>query len=502
MLFTDIVFLIFMLVVFVLYWLVLRRWTGAQNVLLLASSYLFYGWWDRRFLGLIILTTLTTFLTALGARGRYGKLLTWGNVFFNLGLLFVFKYFNFFRENIQRLFDLVGINLGWFTIDVLLPVGISFYTFQAVAYSVDVRRGTIGANRNLLSFATFIAYFPQLVAGPIMRASELLPQIERPRRWDSRYAVSGMRMLLIGVIKKICIADMLSVYVTGLYDAEVMTAVRVLKIGILFSLEIYFDFSGYCDIARGVSRLLGIELMANFRFPYFSRDVREFWQRWHISLMRWFTDYVYIPLGGNRHGMWRTICNSAIVFVLSGLWHGASWNFVLWGVYWAIVYNLWRLVWGFKRFGDDIGFDDLPRIIATMAFVFFGFFIFRCSTAEQLIAGAKAVWLYAICFALAWFVAKVMCRYAVVRIAGIVVLALAVVGGIVKISAQWPVALYYWWMVPLAVVAVIEWFNRNQDYPLERVPVRRWQRLALYVFCMMLIVISEPIDMAFIYFQF
>lgn len=308
--FTEITFAVFLTVVFALYWLLLRKWVKAQNMLLLCASYLFYGWWDWRFLALIMLTTLTTFVTALWARSRYGRWLTAANIVINLGILVVFKYLNFFSENLQRLFALAGWNLDWFTLDVLLPVGISFYTFQAIAYSVDVYRRRVEACDSVVAFATFIAYFPQLVAGPIERASQLLPQIISPRRWDEAMAVSGLRMILFGVMKKVCIADMLALYADRLYSGSLGSPLATLAAGIVFTLEIYCDFSAYSEIARGVSRLLGIELMANFRFPYFSRNILEFWRRWHISLMWWFRDYVYIPLGGNRRGATRTAVNA------------------------------------------------------------------------------------------------------------------------------------------------------------------------------------------------
>ena len=335
--FTDIIFAPFLIIVFVMYWLVLRRYTGLQNVLLLAVSYLFYGWWDWRFLGLIILTSATTWVSALFINRKWGRYLITLNIILNLGILVLFKYFNFFSENLSRLFALFGMSLDWFTLDVLLPVGISFYTFQAIGYSCDVYKGRIEPCRDIISFFTFIAYFPQLVAGPIERASRLLPQISNPRTWNPAYATTGMRMIMFGLLKKLCIADILAIYVDRIFSQPELSAAMVLVGGIAFSIEIYCDFSAYSEIARGVSRLLGIELMANFRFPYFSRNVLDFWRRWHISLMQWFRDYLYIPLGGNRKGEMRTIINSFIVFSLSGLWHGAAWNFIVWGLYWALV---------------------------------------------------------------------------------------------------------------------------------------------------------------------
>ncbi|MDE5656607.1 MAG: MBOAT family protein, partial [Muribaculaceae bacterium] len=331
--FTEILFAIFMLTVFVLYWLLLRSRVKAQNLLLLAASYFFYGWWDWRFLGLIILTTATTYITGLYAARRYGRLLTTLNIVFNIGILIVFKYLNFFSDNLQRLLSVFGWNLDWFTVDVLLPVGISFYTFQAIAYSVDVYKSRTAVCTDPVTFATFIAYFPQLVAGPIERASQLLPQIAQARQWNSAMASSGLRLILFGLMKKLCVADMLALYSDRIYAHIPGNPALVLPAGIVFSIEIYCDFSAYSEIARGVSRLLGIELMANFRFPYFSRNILEFWQRWHISLMLWFRDYLYIPLGGNRRGNARAMWNTVLVFVVSGIWHGAAWNFIIWGIY-------------------------------------------------------------------------------------------------------------------------------------------------------------------------
>lgn len=502
MLFNDIIFPVFLLIVFVVYWLFLRRWTWAQNALLLTSSYVFYGWWDWRFLGLIALTTLTTYFTALGARGKHGHILTAANIMFNAGLLFVFKYFNFFGDNLQRLFALFGIDLGWFSIEVLLPVGISFYTFQAISYSVDVRKGRVEACRNLLDFATFIAYFPQLVAGPIERARQLLGQIERPRHWDYGYAVTGLRMILVGIVKKVCVADMLGIYVGRFYAMQSMPPEVALGAGILFSLEIYFDFSGYCDIARGTSRLLGIELMANFRFPYLSRNIFEFWRRWHISLMQWFRDYIYIPLGGNRRGKTRTLINIAVVFLISGLWHGAAFNFIAWGAYWAIIYVAARLLPGIKRYDNDIRPRDLPKIVLTLGFVMFGFFIFRSDTMAQFISGIKAIWAYVAFFGLMSIILNALCRWHSIRIVAIVISVTALLYAIYLLLPDWPYMLKAWWFVPFAIVAAIEWHCRNLDYPMQSVSCVRWKRLFLYWVMIASVLISEPLDMTFIYFQF
>lgn len=506
--FTEIGFCIFFVSVFAAYWFMLRRTVTGQNVLLLSASYLFYGWWDWRFLGLIMLTTATTYVTALAARGRHGKAVTAANIVLNLGILAAFKYLGFFSENLRRLTAAFGWNIDWFTIDVLLPVGISFYTFQAIAYSVDVYKGRVEACRNPLAFATFIAYFPQLVAGPIERASSLLSQIESPRRWDYARAVEGCRMVLFGVMKKVCVADILALYVDRFY-ADMSSPGICLAAGLLFSLEIYFDFSAYSEIARGTSRMLGIELMANFRFPYFSRNVAEFWQRWHISLMNWFRDYLYIPLGGNRLGRGRTILNAMTVFALSGLWHGAAWNFIVWGLYWGVVYVIAKQVFGQRQPKDPISYTSLPAMVATVGFVSFGFYIFRCSGRVQMLYGLSNVWAYALFFAAMYVVA--LCVVRVIRymsgrrtlrrvtaLLGVAALAAA----FVVYPAMWLFALKFWWLLPLALVFGIEWHCRNADYPLALVPRTPLGRLALYWVCFAFIVISEPTDMTFIYFQF
>lgn len=503
--FTEVIFAVFLTVVFSLYWLPLRKSLRCQNLLLLTASYIFYGWWDWRFLGLIMLTTASTFLSGLTARSTHGRLVTTANIVLNIGILVAFKYFNFFSDNLQRLFGLMGWNLDWFTIDVLLPVGISFYTFQAVAYSVDVYKGRIEPCRNPVAFATFIAYFPQLVAGPIERASQLLPQIQAPRHWDSYRAVTGLRMVLFGVLKKVCVADMLAIYADRLFADSLQHPAANLLAALIFTLEIYCDFSAYSEIARGVSRLLGIELMANFRFPYFSRNIVEFWQRWHISLMWWFRDYLYIPLGGNRRGRLRTAFNTALVFLVSGLWHGAAWNFIAWGAYWAIVYLIGKLALDLRRRETAITLHDLPDMIPTFGAVTFGFYIFRCSDWSQIMAGISNLWVYAASFGLLWIVAKAVTSWRFTRMllaVTVTAVCLFALYELVITNALALLLLKAWWVLPAAVVAAVEWRNRNRDHALERMSPNPLLRLTFYWVCLTLIVLSEPVDMTFIYFQF
>lgn len=502
MLFTDSIFAVLMMAVFCLYWLALRRSPRWQNLLLLAASYVFYGWWDWRFLGLILLTSLTTFTAALVPRRRGGRTAAAANIVFNLAILVVFKYFNFFSENLGRLFELFGLGLDWFTIDVLLPVGISFYTFQAIGYSVDVVKGRVDPCRNPVTFCTFIAFFPQLVAGPIERASAIIPQLEAPRRWESGRAAEGLRMIMFGLVKKLCIADMIALWVDRAFAAPHLSAVGVLAAGIAFSIEIYCDFSAYSEIARGTARLLGIELMANFHFPYFSRNIVEFWRRWHISLMEWFRDYVYIPLGGNRRGRGRAIANSMAVFLLSGLWHGAAWNFVLWGAYWAVVYVVAKFAMGQRSPSRPISVRDLPAMIFTFGAVALGFYFFRCPGSGAVVDGLQACWLYAVVFGATGLAARLIANPGRLRVA-LVVLAVAAFGAALWLWQEpWWTALRWWWLVPAALVAFSEWQARNLAYPLARMPRAMWRRLAFYWACIICIVLSEPTDMSFIYFQF
>lgn len=337
MLFNSLEFLLFLPLVFCLYWLLNRAISlRGTNLFLLAASYVFYGWWDGRFLALIAFSTLVDFVVGsrIAATLKHRKqarawLLL--SLITNLGLLAYFKYANFFIDSWVRVWSELGVEMNFSTMAIILPVGISFYTFQTLSYSLDIYRGKMRPSEDLIAFATFVAFFPQLVAGPIERARDLLPQITQKRRFEADLAASGLRLMLWGLIKKVVIADTAGRYVDAAYGLEGLTPVAVCCAAALFAIQVYGDFSGYSDMAIGIARLFGIKLSTNFRLPFFARDMREFWQRWHISLTRWFTEYVYLPLGGSRKGKWRTQVNVMIVFVTSGLWHGAGWNFVLWG---------------------------------------------------------------------------------------------------------------------------------------------------------------------------
>jgi len=343
MLFNSIEFLLFLPVTFAVYWFWAdrQRW---QNLFIVAASYLFYGWWDWKFLLLIAFTTLCSYVCGLGIetyRGsaRKSKAVCAFNIIINLAILGVFKYYDFFAVNFRDLMAVMGFEVDVVMLHLILPVGISFYTFQALSYTIDVYRGKMDVAHDIVAFFAFLSFFPQLVAGSIERAVNLYPQFLRRRSFDYDMAVEGCRMILLGMFKKIVIADGAAVVVNMVFgNVEGYNASSLWIAALLFSFQIYGDFSGYSDIAIGVARLFGIKLMRNFNLPYLSRNVAEFWRRWHISLNTWFVDYIYIPLGGSRVGTRKTLRNVVVVFLVSGLWHGANWTYIAWGAYHALLF--------------------------------------------------------------------------------------------------------------------------------------------------------------------
>ncbi len=344
MLFNTVAFAVFFVIVLGLYWLVGRNRIQAQNVFLIIASYFFYAQWDWRFLSLIALSTLLDYFVGLGflkfsSPGAQKRML-WTSLIGNLGILFYFKYFNFFVDSFIALFDQFGVTIHYSTASIILPVGISFYTFQTMSYSIDVYRRRLKPTTDFISFAAFVAFFPQLVAGPIERARNLLPQFQRVRSITPEKLVEGFELILWGLFKKLVIADNSAPLVNHIFDTSDAANGSTLLIGaLLFMIQLYMDFSAYSDIAIGVSRFFGFRLMRNFAYPYFSRDVAEVWSRWHISLSTWFRDYIYVPLSVRRseHVRWKLFV-VILVFGLSGLWHGASWNFVTWGLLFAVMY--------------------------------------------------------------------------------------------------------------------------------------------------------------------
>ena len=385
MLFNSIEFLIFLPLVFFGYWFVFKslRW---QNLFVVAVSYLFYGWWDWRFLLLILFTSLCSYLSGVYLEKCAGnrlvqKWISAGNILLNLSILGVFKYFDFFTENLVNVLHLLGWDADYVTLNILLPVGISFYTFQALSYTIDVYQGKIKATHDIVAFFAYISFFPQLVAGPIERATHLLPQFLRPRNFDCDLALDGIRQMLWGFFKKVVVADNCAVFVNGVFENYQTLDGSTLFLGaFFFTIQIYGDFSGYSDIAIGCARLFGIDLMQNFKYPYFSRDIAEFWRRWHISLSSWLRDYLYISLGGNRKGKFRQYLNLIITMFLGGLWHGASWNFVLWGTFHGIalaVHKMWMSITGRKKGEQSHGWRRVFGVIITFHFVCFCWIFFR-----------------------------------------------------------------------------------------------------------------------------
>ncbi len=339
MFFNSFEFLFFLPIVFILFWSLKTK--KKQNVLLVIASYVFYGWWDWRFLTLIILSSFIDFFVGKKIEHTKENKKHWLiiSLLVNLGLLFTFKYFNFFVDSLYSSLGSIGIQSKSLHLNIVLPVGISFYTFQTLSYSIDVYREKMKASHDIVAFFAYVSFFPQLVAGPIERAENFLPQFERERRFSKSDASDGLRQILWGLFKKIIIADGAAVYVNLIFENhQAYSSLTLVLATVLFAFQIYGDFSGYSDIAIGTARLFDFNLMKNFALPYFSRDIAEFWRRWHISLSTWFKDYLYIPLGGSRGSMQKKLRNTFIIFVVSGLWHGANWTYVVWGALNAIYF--------------------------------------------------------------------------------------------------------------------------------------------------------------------
>ena len=392
MLFNSIDFGLFLPIVFVLYWVVANCNLKLQNVLIVLASYFFYGWWDPRFLSLILFSTSVDYMVGIGLLKQENltkrKILLWISIFVNLGFLGFFKYYNFFLDNFTTAFSFFGMPIKVGMLNIILPVGISFYTFQTLSYSIDVYRRKLEPTKDFVAFAAFVSFFPQLVAGPIERATHLLPQFYKKRKFDYTLAVDGLRQILWGLFKKIVIADNCAEYANLIFNNSESHSGSTLVLGALFfTFQIYGDFSGYSDIAIGTSRLFGFDLMRNFAFPYFSRDIAEFWRRWHISLSTWFRDYLYIPLGGSQGGMNMKIRNTFIIFIVSGFWHGANWTFIVWGFLNAM-YFLPLLLANKNRHNLEVvamgkllpSVKDFFAILTTFSLTVFAWIFFRADT--------------------------------------------------------------------------------------------------------------------------
>ena len=512
MLFNSFEFALFLPIVFLLYWFVFDyAMRGCkyqllwQNLLIVVASYIFYGWWDWRFLVLIAITTILSFFSGIGIekaptqRGKKAVMIA--NIIVNLGILGVYKYYDFFAREFA---ELIGIEADFLLLHLILPVGISFYTFQALSYSIDVYRKQIEPCHDIVAFTAFLSFFPQLVAGPIERATNLLPQFQKKRTFDYATAVDGMRQILWGLFKKIVVADNCATYVDHVFgDLGSQSGSTLLLAAVLFTFQIYGDFSGYSDIAIGTAKLFGIKLMRNFNVPYFSRDIAEFWRRWHISLTTWFRDYVYIPLGGSRPNIpeairlkgnkaiearytkWIAVRNTFIIFLLSGFWHGANWTFVLWGAYHALLFVPLLLMNKNRRYRDTVATVTLPngtiktkwlpslkeagQMLLTFALAVFGWIIFRAQDISQF-----------------GEVISTICSDSL-------------------LSVPYLVNRYYYMplVINVFIMLIIEWINRTKEHSFQICIKYKWLRWTIYLMFVLIIFLSIKVDTPqFIYFQF
>ena len=478
MFFNSIDFAIFLPIVFILYWFVTAKHLKLQNLLLVGASYFFYAFWDWRFLSLIVFSTVLDFIVGLllekeNNQGRR-KLYLLISVVVNLGFLGFFKYFNFFLENFIEVYSLFGMSLRASSLQIILPVGISFYTFQTMSYTIDVYRKNLKPTKNFIAFSAFVSFFPELVAGPIERATQLLPQFYVKRKFDKENAVRGLRQILWGLFKKVVIADNCAVYANEIFNNYPDYSGSTLILGaVFFTFQIYCDFSGYSDIAIGTSRLFGFNLMKNFSYPYFSRDIGEFWRRWHISLSSWFRDYLYIPLGGSRGGVLSKIRNIFIIFIVSGFWHGANWTFVIWGALNAI-YFLPLLLREKNRGNMGIvasesslpSFKELRQILFTFSLSVFAWIFFRSDSIGD-----------SLCF---------------------------LNGLLTRSFFSMPIIFPKRVIAFIGVLVIVEWWGRREEFAIDMLhrrmkPFARW----IFYYCLLFSILwLGGEEQEFIYFQF
>lgn len=484
MLFNSFEFVFFLPIVFILYWFVFNNNIRLQNFFIVVASYIFYGWWDWRFLILIALTTIVSYFSGRliekydGNRFKQ-RFVSTVNIVFNLAILCIFKYYNFFVENLQLLCRSIGFEVDWVTLDLLLPVGISFYTFQALSYSIDIYQKKMSSCKDILAFFAYISFFPQLVAGPIERATNLLPQFYVSRIFDYNKAIDGCRQILWGFFKKMVIADNCATLVNSIWsDYSNQDGMMLLLGGLLFTFQIYGDFSGYSDIAIGTARLFGINLMRNFDFPYFSRDIAEFWRKWHISLTTWFRDYIYIPLGGSRCVKWKVMRNTMIIFLVSGFWHGANWTFIVWGFYHALLFFPLMLLGKNRKYTNSIAqgriFPSLVEVfqmLITFFLVVIGWIIFRAENIHQALEYVTRMFV-----AFDW-----------------------------SLPATNQLKIF-WALIWVIVLIIVEWLQRDKQHALQ-IPLKgcfryTFCRWSIYCILIFVIYVFAGKQETFIYFQF
>jgi alginate O-acetyltransferase complex protein AlgI len=478
MLFNSLNFAIFLPIVFLLYWFVTKGNLKLQNILLLASSYFFYAGWDWRFLFLLVFSTLLDYFTGIkmsdAKNQKSKKFWFWLSILINLGFLGVFKYYNFFAESFAIALDSIGLHVNPWTLKIILPVGISFYTFHGLSYVIDIYKNRIKAEKNFIDYSVFVSFFPLLVAGPIERATHLLPQIQKKRTFNYVKSVDGLRQILWGLFKKVVIADQCAEYANQIFNNSADYSGSTLVLGaIFFTFQIYGDFSGYSDIAIGTARLFGIDLLRNFAFPYFSRDIAEFWRRWHISLSCWFKDYLYIPLGGSKGGIWMKIKNTFIIFLVSGFWHGANWTFIAWGflnalfIIPSIIFNTNRNNLEIVAKGNYIPkLKDVFNIGITFSLTVFAWIFFRAEDINHAIS----------------YISRIFSR------------------SLFSIPTVLPKVT----IILIVLFLIIEWFGRENQYALEKM-VTKWSRpfrYGIYYAIVIAILWFKGSEQTFIYFQF
>ena len=475
MIFNSIEFLVFLPIVFILYWFVFKKNLRLQNLFVVAASYFFYGWWDWRFLFLIAFTSLCSWSSGIlikkhqdNGTPKTALAVNVANIVVNLLILGIFKYYNFFIDSFFDIFPtLRNDNL---LIKIILPVGISFYTFQALSYTIDVYRSKLEPTKDIVAFFAFVSFFPQLVAGPIERATNLLPQFQQKRAFDYATAVDGCRQMLWGFFKKMVVADNCAVFVDKVWNnIPAYGGSTLLVAAILFSFQIYCDFSGYSDIAIGCAKLFGIKLKRNFNVPYFSRDIAEFWRRWHISLTTWFRDYIYIPLGGSRVSKCKVIRNTFIIFLVSGFWHGANWTFIVWGAFHAFLFLPLILRGKNRKYTDNVAmnrilptFKELLQMSFTFLLAALGWIIFRSDNISQ------TIHIFSNIFSTSLFQVPALSKT----------------------------------FIFVLVMLVVEWINREKEHPFQISIKSKLLRHIIYYAIMLTIVLFSGNQETFIYFQF